>query len=92
MFSFKHVSLAVLWKDSKTYPGNLGKFRLAKMSIDVIFCWQDWAARHPGKNCIKWESGEFYARVMADLPRILFGHAYARLALKKWLKHGQQKT
>ena len=50
------------------------------------------------KDFIKWESGEFYARVMADLPRILFGHqrdklTYARLALsvKKWLKHGQQK-
>ena len=31
--------LAVLWKDSRTYQGNLGEFEGVKNSMDSIFCW-----------------------------------------------------
>ena len=48
------------------------------------------------KMSIKWDSEEFHARGMAELPRILFGHErgnlrYATLALIKWPKHEWRK-
>ena len=39
-------------------------------------------ARHLWKKTMKWESGVFPCHGMAELPRILFGHAWAR-QLKK---------
>ena len=46
---------------------------------------------------MKWKVGEFYARAMAGLPRILFGHQrgnlrHATLGLIKWLKYSRRKT
>ena len=46
---------------------------------------------------MKWKEQEFYARAMADLPRILFGRErgnvrYARLGLIKWLKYSPPKA
>ena len=41
---------------------------------------------------MKWKAVEFYVRVVAELPRILFGRErgnlrYARLGLIKWMKY-----
>ena len=49
------------------------------------------------KKTMKWKEQEFYARAMAELPRILFGRKrgnvrYARLGLIKWLKNSPRKA
>ena len=46
---------------------------------------------------MKWKEQDFYARAMAELPRILFGRQrgnvrYARLGLIKWLKYSPRKV
>ena len=46
---------------------------------------------------MKWKVWEFYARGMAEFPRILFGRErgnlrYARLGLIKWLMYSPRKT
>ena len=46
---------------------------------------------------MKWKVGEFSARALAGLPRILFGRErgnlrYARLGLIKWLMYIPRKT
>ena len=46
---------------------------------------------------MKWKGQEFYARAMAELPRILFGRGrgnvrYARLAVIKWPKYSPRKA
>ena len=46
---------------------------------------------------MKWKEQEFYARAMAELPRILLGRKrgnvrYARLGLIKWLKYSSRKA
>ena len=49
------------------------------------------------KKTMKWKEQDFYARAMAELPRILFGRwrsnvRYARLGLIKWLKYSPRKA
>ena len=49
------------------------------------------------KKTMKWKEQEFYARAMAELPRILFGCQrgnvrYARLGLITWLKYSPRKA
>ena len=46
---------------------------------------------------MKWKAQEFYARNMAELPRILFGCKrgnvrYSRLGLIKWLKYSPREA
>ena len=90
------VSLAVLWKDSRTYQGNLGEFEGVKNSMVRYFAGSSgWLDTY--KKSMKWKVWEFYARGMAEFPRILFGRergnlTYARLGLIKWLMYSPRKT
>ena len=99
MFCFKHGGSRVkvsLWPFCEGFQDIPRQFRHVLTSKDFNRCDILLVGLGGPTYVIKWESGEFSARVMADLPRILFGHQdklrYARLAFKKWLKHGQQKT
>ena len=49
------------------------------------------------KKTMKWKEQQFYARNMAELPRILFGCErgnvrYSRLGLIKWLKYSPREA
>ena len=67
------ASLAVLWKDSRTYQGNLGEFEGVKIQWIRYFASSTGWLDETYKKSMKWKVWEFFARGMAEFHRILFG-------------------